>query len=165
MDVLQDRDPAAAEQQSSKGKSEKMTREEIKNLFMKGIDCSQVITEEFADQMGLTREQAGKISSCFGGGMMCGETCGAVTGALMVLGMKYGHWTDGQAEQKEMMAEKTAEFKKLFQEKYPSCICKDLLGYDLGKEGEMEKAAASGKLLSLCPEIVEFTIDILEKVL
>lgn len=142
-----------------------MTREEIKNLFMKGIDCSQVITEEFADQMGLTKEQAGKVSACFGGGMMCGETCGAVTGALMVLGMKYGHWTDNQVEQKESMAKKTAEFKRLFQEKYPSFICKELLGYDLGKADELEKIVESGKLFSFCPEIVESTINILKKVL
>lgn len=142
-----------------------MTREEITDLFMKGIDCSQVVTENFADQMGMTKEQARKISACFGGGMMCGETCGAVTGALMVLGMKYGHWVEGDMAQKEIMMQKTAEFKKLFQEKYPSCICRDLLGYDLGKPGELEKVMESGKLLSFCPGIVEASIEALEKVL
>lgn len=142
-----------------------MTREEITDLFIKGIDCSQVVTEKFADQMGMTKEQARKVSSCFGGGMMCGETCGAVTGALMVLGMKYGHSVEDDMAQKEMMMQKTAEFKKLFQEKYPSCICRDLLGYDLGKPGELEKVMESGKLLSFCPGIVEATIEALEKVL
>ena len=49
-----------------------MTKEEIKNLFMQGIDCSQVVTGAFAEKMGMTEEQARKVSSCFGGGMMCG---------------------------------------------------------------------------------------------
>lgn len=142
-----------------------MTREEITDLFMKGIDCSQVVTGNFADQMGMTKEQARKISACFGGGMMCGETCGAVTGALMVLGMKYGHWVEEDMEQKEIMMQKTAEFKKLFHEKYSSCVCRDLLGYDLGKPGELEKVMESGKLLSFCPEVVETVVDALEKVL
>ena len=105
-----------------------MTKEEIKNLFMKGIDCSQVVTGAFAEKMGMTQGQARKVSSCFGGGMMCGETCGAVTGALMVIGMVYGHSREGDQSQKEIMAAKTGEFKKLFGEKYSSCICRELLG-------------------------------------
>ena len=51
-----------------------MTKEEIKDLFIQGIDCSQVVTTEFAEKMQLTEEQARKLSACFGGGMMCGET-------------------------------------------------------------------------------------------
>ena len=78
-----------------------MTREEIRGLFLQGIDCSQVVTGEFAHEMKLDQDQARKIASCFGGGMMCGETCGAVTGALMVIGMVYGHSREGDQEQKD----------------------------------------------------------------
>ena len=112
-----------------------MTKEEIKDLFMQGIDCSQVVTTEFAEKMQLTEEQARKVSACFGGGMMCGETCGAVTGALMVIGMVYGHSREGDQEQKDRMTAKTAEFKRLFAQKYPSCMCKELLGHDISKPG------------------------------
>lgn len=142
-----------------------MTKEEIKNLFMKGIDCSQVVTGAFAEKMGMTEEQARKVSSCFGGGMMCGETCGAVTGALMVIGMVYGHSREGDQSQKEIMAAKTGEFKKLFGEKYSSCICRELLGHDISKPGEMEKVLEKGLMFDFCPRVVEDTIDILEKIL
>lgn len=67
-----------------------MTKEEVCQLFMAGIDCSQVVTGACAEKMGMTKEQARKMSACFGGGMMCGETCGAVTGALMVLAFLWG---------------------------------------------------------------------------
>ena len=142
-----------------------MTKEEIKNLFMQGIDCSQVVTGAFAEKMGMTQEQARKVSSCFGGGMMCGETCGAVTGALMVIGMVYGHSREGDQSQKEIMAAKTGEFKKLFGEKYSSCICRELLGHDISKPGEMEKVLEKGLMFDLCHRVVEDTIDILEKIL
>ena len=142
-----------------------MTKEEIKNLFMKGIDCSQVVTGAFAEKMGMTQGQARKVSSCFGGGMMCGETCGAVTGALMVIGMVYGHSREGDQSQKEIMAAKTGEFKKLFGEKYSSCICRELLGHDISKPGEMEKVLEKGLMFDFCPRVVEDTIDILEKIL
>lgn len=142
-----------------------MTKEEIKNLFTQGIDCSQVVTGAFAEKMGMTEEQARKVSSCFGGGMMCGETCGAVTGALMVIGMVYGHSREGDQSQKEIMAAKTGEFKKLFGEKYSSCICRELLGHDISKPGEMEKVLEKGLMFDFCPRVVEDTIDILEKIL
>ena len=115
--------------------------------------------------IGMTEEQARKVSSCFGGGMMCGETCGAVTGALMVIGMKYGHAKEGDMDQKNVMMEKTAEFKKLFQEKYPSCMCRDLLGHDIGQPGELEKVMEEGLLLDFCPDVVEAAIEALEQVL
>lgn len=97
--------------------------------------------------------------------MMCGETCGAVTGALMVIGMTFGHSRKGDQEQKQIMSEKVAEFKRLFLEKYPSCMCRELLGHDISKPGEMDKVMEKGLLLQFCPEVVDDTIRILEKIL
>jgi len=51
-----------------------MSEEEIKELFLKGIDCSQVVTENFADELGYGRDFMRKMSACFGGGMLRGET-------------------------------------------------------------------------------------------
>ena len=91
-----------------------MKQEEIRELFIKGIDCSQVVAGAFAEEMGMTEEEARKVSACFGGGMMCGETCGAVTGALMVLGMKYGHCKEDDMDQKNIMMQKTASPKSKY---------------------------------------------------
>ena len=68
-----------------------MEKKEIAELFMKGIDCSQVVVGAFAEELGITTEEAYKMSAAFGGGMGLGETCGAVVGAMIVLGLKYGH--------------------------------------------------------------------------
>ncbi|WP_346663405.1 C-GCAxxG-C-C family protein [uncultured Merdimonas sp.] len=142
-----------------------MKKEEIRQLFIQGIDCSQVVAGHFAQEMGMTTEEARKVSACFGGGMMCGETCGAVTGALMVIGMKYGHCKEGDLEQKNIMMAKVAEFKKHFHKKYPSCMCKDLLGHDVGQPGELEKVLEEGLMMDFCPHVVNAAIDALEQVL
>ena len=142
-----------------------MRKEEIRDLFIQGIDCSQVVTGQFADKMGLSEEQARKAAACFGGGMMCGETCGAVTGALMVIGMTCGHFIEGDMQQKDVMMQKTAEFKRLFGEAYPSCMCRELLGHDISRPGELEKVMEEGLLLEFCPDVVEKAIEILEKIL
>lgn len=142
-----------------------MTKEEIKDLFMEGIDCSQVVAGHFARELGVEEGTLRKMAACFGGGMQSGETCGAVTGALMVIGLKYGHSAAGDQEQKNIMTEKTAQFKRLFAEKYPSCICRDLLGHDISKPGEMEKVLEQGLLFDFCPCVVEDVIGMLEKIL
>ena len=50
-----------------------MEKKEIAELFMKGIDCSQVVVGAFAEELGITTEEAYKMSAAFGGGMGLGE--------------------------------------------------------------------------------------------
>ena len=49
-------------------------------------NCAQSVLIPFAEDMGLTREQAKELTAYFGGGMGCGAVCGAVTGALLAMG-------------------------------------------------------------------------------
>ena len=108
-----------------------MEKEKIAELFMKGIDCSQVVAGAFAEELGITQEEAYKMAAGFGGGMGIGETCGAVVGAMIVLGMKFGHCDTEHMEQKDIMNAKRAEFLTKFQEKYGVCSCKGLLKHDI----------------------------------
>ena len=50
-------------------------------------NCAQAVLVPFAAEMGITEEQAYKMGAHFGSGMRHGSTCGAITGALMALGM------------------------------------------------------------------------------
>lgn len=50
-------------------------------------NCAQAVLMPFAQEAGLTEEQAFKMAAHFGSGMRHGSTCGAVTGALMALGL------------------------------------------------------------------------------
>jgi C_GCAxxG_C_C family probable redox protein len=53
-------------------------------------NCAQAVLEAFAPECGLTQEQAAKLGAHFGSGMKIAATCGAITGALMVIGMLGG---------------------------------------------------------------------------
>ena len=70
-------------------------------LFSKRYYCSQAVLAAFAEELGMTKEQALKVGACFGGGMCKAEVCGACTGALMALGLKYGMYRDGDLDSKQ----------------------------------------------------------------
>ena len=61
---------------------------QLRDTAPQSNNCAQTIMRAYAEEMGLTEEQAAAIGCNFGGGMKCGGTCGAITGALMVLGPK-----------------------------------------------------------------------------
>ena len=65
--------------------------EKAQGYFKNGFNCSQAVFTTFAVDLGMSEEMALKVATQFGGGARKGEMCGAVSGALMVLGMKYGH--------------------------------------------------------------------------
>lgn len=139
--------------------------EQVAADFQNGFDCSQVVAEYFAEEMGLPVEAARKVSACFGGGCGRGGTCGAVVGAMMVLGMEYGQYDAAHMEQKETMAQKQGAFFAAFEEQYGSSLCRDLLGHDISQPGEFDKVLEEGTMMTLCPRIVRDTILITETIL
>ena len=71
--------------------------EDALSLFKNGFRCSQAILSTYGLQFGLDQELALKLASPFGGGMgSLGNTCGAVTGAILVIGLKYGNSKVGE---------------------------------------------------------------------
>ena len=83
---------------------------EAVKLFNSGYVCSQAVFAAFSPKLGLEKNQALKIGACFGSGMRKGEVCGACTGALMVLGLKYG---ESKAMSNEACERFLDEFKKM----------------------------------------------------
>lgn len=143
-----------------------MNENQIRDKFIKGYDCSQVVVAHYAEKLGLSEEVANKVSACFGGGMLQADTCGAFTGALMVIGLKYGHYDEETLlAQKDVMMAKSAEFKKLFFEKFETCNCKELLGYDVSIPEQFQEALSSGRMLEFCPTVVTAVLECLDKIL
>ncbi len=142
-----------------------MNQQEAMDLFQQGFDCSQAVLMEFADELNLDDETAKKISACFGGGIWNGHVCGAVAGAMMVIGMKYGHSQAGDKETKDLMVQKINEFITAFEQKHGSVVCKDLLGYKIPEDLDtiMEKQLFFTE--GMCPAFVCDAIDILHDIL
>jgi C_GCAxxG_C_C family probable redox protein len=94
-----------------------------------------------------------------------GATCGAVTGALMVIGLKYGKTKAEDECARDKTYELVREFVNRFQSRHGSIICKELLGYDLSNPQEGEAVKEKGLFDTLCPQFVRDATEILEEIL
>jgi C_GCAxxG_C_C family probable redox protein len=116
----------------------------------------------FGEGLGLDEATCAKVSCAFGGGIShLGLTCGAVTGALMAIGLRYG----GTPEKKEATYEITSEFVEQFTRLHGSTNCTELIGYDLGKPDELAEAREKAIFAIKCVKYVEDAVKILEKLL
>lgn len=139
--------------------------EKAKELFDKKFHCSQAVFAAFADELGITEEQALKIGACFGGGMRKGEVCGACTGALMALGLKYGQADEADLDSRYKTNEVTDKFLDMFQKENGSYMCKDLLGCDLSTEEGIAEAVEKKLFTEFCPKMVISATKIVEEIL
>jgi len=142
-----------------------ITEEQALMGFGTGVDCSQAVFGEFAEQLGLDRETAQKIAAPFGGGMWHGETCGCVVGALMTIGLKYGQGEAPDQEKKQIMLAKKTKFETAFTARHSSCICKEILGYDLSNPKEMTKVMEENLFAKICCKCVVEACGILTDIL
>lgn len=127
-------------------------------LFGDGYMCSQAVFAAFSPDLGCSKEDALKIGACFGSGMRKGEVCGACTGALMALGLKYG-------EDKAESNEACERFLDEFESENGSYICNDLLNCDIRTESGVKYARDNNLFTEICPKMVESAARILENML
>lgn len=140
--------------------------ERAASLFEQGFSCSQAVFSAYADQFGLDAEIALRVSGAFGGGMgRMGATCGAVTGALMVIGLKYAKTKPEDDDSKERTYALVQQFADLFQQRNGSTLCKELLGYDLSTPEGRQQVEEKGISKTLCPHLVRSAVEILELIL
>ena len=135
-------------------------------VFKEGFSCSQAVLEAFSEALGLDRDTALKISQSFGGGMAHrGETCGAVTGAFMVIGLQYGRIKAEDSKAKEKTYATVHEFIKRFEARHDSIVCKDILGYDVSKDDEFQQAVEKEIFQTTCPKLVQSAAEICQDLL
>ena len=120
--------------------------------------CSQAVFAAFSPSLDFEKEKALKIAACFGSGMRKGEVCGACTGALMVLGLKYG-------ESKTKSNEACEKFLETFEKENGSYICNDLLGCDIRTPAGVEFAVKNNLFKEFCPKMVESVARITKKII
>jgi C_GCAxxG_C_C family probable redox protein len=135
-------------------------------IFNEGFNCSQAVLTAYCGQFGMDKEQALRVSGAFGAGMgrMC-ETCGAVTGAIMVIGLKYGKVKVEDEPTKEKAYALARELAKEFKARNGSIACRELLGCDMGTP-EGARYAKDHKLHStVCPKFVRDAAEIVERLL
>ena len=101
-------------------------------LFQEGFNCGQAVFASHSETLGMEEEQALKLASGLGAGMgRMQETCGAVTGACLVLGLRYGSTTVDNKAGKERTYSFVKALHEGFSAVHGTTRCRDLLGCDL----------------------------------
>lgn len=140
--------------------------EKAVSCFKEGFMCSQAVLSTYAEQLGLDRKDALKVSAAFGGGMgRMGETCGAVTGAFMVIGLKYGRTAIEDRESHENTTRLVREFVDRFKSINGSIMCRELLGCDLSTPDGLKTFVDKKLRDSLCTKFVRDAAEIVEQLL
>ena len=138
-----------------------MTREEkAVRYYENGYLCSQSVLAAYAEEYGLTEEQALKLGTCLGTGMRKGEVCGACTGALMVLGLAHD-----DPKNRKTANENSERFLNSFRETNGSYLCNDLLGCDVRMPEGIQYARDHHLFTEFCPKMVANAVEILEEIL
>ena len=127
------------------------------------MNCAQAVFSVFSEKYGLPRETALKIAAPFGSGMRSGEVCGAVSGALMVIGLKAGPASAEDKESKSRCYAETEEFLRRFRAQNGSILCRELLGCDLSTAEGREKAQQENLFSVVCTDVVRRAAAILEE--
>ena len=103
-------------------------KEKALDWHKKGNNCAQAVIAACSDMTGLDEKTALAISAGFGGGLRSGEVCGAISGAVMAVGMAYPFTDGSDAEAKQKIAEFAKQCVAAAAEKYGKVRCSELKG-------------------------------------
>ncbi|MBN2544213.1 MAG: C_GCAxxG_C_C family protein [Spirochaetes bacterium] len=144
-----------------------MSKEEMAiDYFKNGFNCAQSVLSAFMKDFNLDEISALKIAGGFGAGMgRLMETCGAVSGAYMVLGLKYGKYKKEDNESKEKTYSMVMEFNRSFREKFKSTNCGELLNCDLKTEEGRKYFNDNNLKEAVCEKCVEMAVSIIKKMI
>lgn len=133
------------------------------SCFREGCSCAQAIFSCYGERGGLDREMALRLATPFGGGMgRMGETCGAVTGAFLALGLSLA--SPDPAEKQATYAA-VRDFTERFKARNGSISCRELLGHDISTDEGLRIVKEEGLLTSRCEKYVRDAAEILEQML
>lgn len=139
--------------------------EQAKELFLNGYNCAQSVVLSFADDLKFSKELAQKMTAGFGGGMgKQQKTCGAITGAIMVLGILKGEQVNNNDELKSQAYGSVNELTREFVAEYHTTQCKDLIGCDLNTPEGSEKFKIENLMENVCAGCVQKAVQIVESI-
>jgi len=140
--------------------------EKVVKTHGEGFSCAQAILAVYGPGLEMDRETALKVAGGFGGGMgrMAG-TCGAVTGAFMVIGLVHGMTKTGDLPQKERSYEWIRTFAEKFKERNGTLVCRELMGVDMSTPEGFAESKEKKIARTVCPKFVRDAAEILEEML
>ena len=135
-----------------------MNKPELASDYLKkGYNCAQSVIKAYAGDVGMNEEEAVKMASALGGGIgRTGNICGAVSGAALVIGMKFGSTDNTDKHSRDKAYQKANELLEKFSAQNKSVLCKELLGYDISTDEGLKQARESGVMVQKVPRSLFF---------
>ncbi len=135
-----------------------------KSKFSEGYNCAQSVLIAFANEAGIDEITAKKIALGFGAGMgRLQNTCGAVTGAYMVISLIHSEKTGIELLSSEKVYQLIQEFTKEFIEINSSTNCREILAYDINTEEGRAEAKENNYFITKCQKYIEDSIKLLDE--
>jgi C_GCAxxG_C_C family probable redox protein len=135
-------------------------------MFDEGYSCAQSLLGVYGPLFGLDRENALRLAAPFAGGISRTDgPCGAVTGAILVLGLKYGHSHPDDEAGADRIRQLTRDFLARYRERKGSTLCTDILGANLSVPADLERVEAGDLYDVSCPDAVRTAACLLEEML
>ena len=126
-----------------------------------GFNCAQSVVEPFCKKYCADRDSVLKACAGFGHGFRLSEICGAISGAAVVIGLKYGKDSTTNRAEKENCNKKTLEFMNKFQESNPSIICREVLKSSAETHKNGQPLQIQGR--SSCENMIISAVNLLEE--
>jgi C_GCAxxG_C_C family probable redox protein len=145
----------------------KTKREIAVGKLLEGYNCAQSVLYSFCNEFQIDKNTALKLACGFGAGMgRKEEVCGAVSGGILVIGLKYGRGENDDPAAKELTYAKTRELMERFSQKHGTFLCRKLLnGCDLTTEEGQKRFKENDLLNKTCKVCVENAVQILEGII
>lgn len=135
--------------------------------FLAGYNCAQVVIYSFCDDLGFDKDTALRLACGFGGGMSRKqETCGAISGGILTIGLKHGRGEGRDRAATEVTYGKVRELMSRFEAKHGTCNCRALLGGCNLDTPEGHREFVDNDLRGkVCTKCVQTVVETLEEVL
>ena len=141
-----------------------MDVETVIKLTDEGYDCAQLVIKAFEDELGDYFDAAMKSVSCMSMGLLQGSLCGAVIGALTVIGFKYGSESPNISSKGICMIKREmffSEYRKITN----GTTCPEILGLDVRKNEDNIRAIKENLFTDKCPRMFIDIIDIVKRII
>jgi C_GCAxxG_C_C family probable redox protein len=137
--------------------------ETARSLFFEGHNCAQSVFMSFSSELHCSEEMAAKIAAGFGAGMGRTQlTCGAVSGAIMVLGLLQGERANNNEELKTDTYQSVRELMAAFTGEFGTIRCSELIGCDLNTPEGAARFREENMMENICAECVSKAVQIVE---
>ena len=141
------------------------TKDKAIQSFQSGMNCAQAVVTAYADRLKFDPDLAAGLSCGFGGGMgRLQQTCGALTGAFMVLGIHNSRLYTDRAELKNVTYTQVRKINEKFRQRQGATDCRSLLGCDLQTDEGMQYHKDTQQSKTISEKCIAASIELLDEI-